>query len=119
MSDKLANYIRQRLNELDWSQNRLAKEAEISSAGMSKLMNGYAPSISMSKRLAKALNVETETILRLAGRLSAKRNEPNPEVDELVILFDQLDEADKDDILAMARLKAQRKKAEKRGKAKV
>jgi len=82
-------------------------------------MNDEPLSHSVIERLSVALDVSTETLMRMARRLPAKREGPDPEIDELVTLFDQLDDADKDDILAMARIKAQRKKTEKRGKAKV
>lgn len=58
-------------------------------------------------------------LLRLAGRLPPKRDQLDPDAAELVMLFAQMSDEDKDEFLRMGRLKVEKQKRGKREKQKV
>lgn len=68
MNEKLSEWIRNQLNERDWSQNRLAKEARLSSGTMSRLLNGDTRATpDMCKSIASAFDVPYKLVLEIAG----------------------------------------------------
>lgn len=109
MSEKLVQWIRDQLNDRDWSQNRLAKEADLTSSQISRIMNGQRPSPEVAHALAKALGVSPDFVLELGGRLP-KKQERTPLLEELIGLFFQLPEEDKEAEVATLRVRVERLK---------
>ncbi|MCS6909104.1 MAG: hypothetical protein NZM11_00820 [Anaerolineales bacterium] len=58
-------------------------------------------------KIAAAAGVSPEVVLRLAGLLP-KPPDWSPALDELATLFEQLPEDDQDELLSLARMKAQK-----------
>ena len=108
----LINYINARLNELNWSQNELARHAKVSKASISDVMNGRRPGIEVCKAIANALDVPEKTILVLSGHI--EDHDHSEELDELAELFAQLSEDDQDEIIKLARIKLKKSKPEKK-----
>ena len=105
MTNLLPKWLNEQLVARDWSQNRLGKEAGVSSGEMSRIMNGKLPGVEVALALARALRVPTETILRLAGRIP-QAPLSSPEFDEWGELFHQLGDEDRTEMLQIGRLKA-------------
>lgn len=109
MSEKLVDWIREQLNERDWSQNKLAKEAGLTSSQISRIMNGQRPSPEIARDLAKALNVSADFVLEMAGRLASKEKR-TPLIEELIGLFVQLPSEDREAEVATLRVRVERLK---------
>lgn len=56
--------IKQRMDELRWSQSRLSAESGVSQSGISAILTGKVePSVSTVQLLANALGVEVESLV--------------------------------------------------------
>lgn len=113
--ESFVNWLTQELNDRDWSQNRLAKEAGLSSSAMSRVMNGDQPSFEICKSIARALKVMPETVLYMSGLLP-KPPGYNPKADELQGHFAAMGEDDQDELLHISRGKIERRKGKRNGK---
>jgi transcriptional regulator with XRE-family HTH domain len=103
MAEELSDFITTQLNDRDWSQNKLAKQAHLSSSQISRIMNGNRPSPEVAMALGEALGVSAEHILKLSGRL-----EPDPpgmpkNMEEWTELFRRARPDDREKLLKMAR----------------
>ncbi len=105
MTNTLPKWLAEQLVERDWSQNRLGKEAGLSSSEMSRIMNGKRPSVEVALAIARALRVPAETLLRLSGQIP-KEPTSSPEFDEWGELFQQLGDEDRAEMLQIGRMKA-------------
>jgi len=70
--EELLVWLRQQLDSRGWSQNELAEKSGISSGLMSGIMNGRRPGMKVCKGLARALEVDEEVVLKLAGHIKKK-----------------------------------------------
>lgn len=112
-------WLQSKLDANHWSQNKLAKEAGITSGMMSKIMSGLRPGLTACQGIARAFSVDPNVVLRLAGHITTKPSDPDPRDSELVALFHQLSEEARDDELAKFRLMVERgKKRGRRGATK-
>lgn len=69
---KLTNFVNEKLVDLGWSYNELARRAELSSSGVSHVMSGVRnPGFDFCVGIARALGEPPEKILRLARLLPA------------------------------------------------
>jgi len=97
---KLAKFIVERARILGWSQNEVAARSGMSSAAMSNIISkGVIPTPANCIKIAKALDVPPEVVLRLAGYVRL----PESMDDEEAILlsdFAKLDDRAKRDVLA-------------------
>ena len=59
-------FLRDELLKREWSQNRMAKEAGLSNAEISRLINGKQPSYLVCQRIAQAFNVSVDFVLTQA-----------------------------------------------------
>lgn len=70
MGDKLADWITEQLEEKGWSQSKLAKRSDASRPLISQVLTGdKPPSAEFCVKVAQALGVVPEKLLRLAGIL--------------------------------------------------
>lgn len=66
----LTEWINEQLRERGWSMRELARRADVSHATISNVMNGQTqPGTSLCVKLAVALDVSTDYVLRLGGFL--------------------------------------------------
>lgn len=64
----LGQFIKRRLDELGWSQNRLGEESRIGSSSVSKLMRGLiAPTHENIEAIANALRIDQVRLKKEAG----------------------------------------------------
>jgi transcriptional regulator with XRE-family HTH domain len=98
------------LKKRDWSQSDLARESNTARATISNLLNeARNPGVDLLKAIAIALHYPPEFVFRMAGLLPPERK-GNPTDDELLHLFDQLNEGDQKEILEWVRFKAEKRK---------
>ena len=72
MSDTLRVWITQKIEKRGWSYRELARQANISHALISRTLSGdMTPSADFCIKVAQALDVSPEMVLRLAGILPA------------------------------------------------
>jgi transcriptional regulator with XRE-family HTH domain len=70
MEDKLSIWLNDQLEEHGWSMRELARRAGVSGASISLLISGQMSlSADMSRKLAQALDVPLEEVMRRAGIL--------------------------------------------------
>lgn len=90
------------LEERGWSDLQLAKRAGISHPVLSKARSGnQAIGWEACVKIARALDLPPTLVLEKAGLLP--ESTADPELEELAYLFQQLPEADRQRILAIAR----------------
>ena len=109
---ELIDWINEKLNDKNWSQNELARKAGVTSGVISLVMTGTRPGIKVCKAIANAFGVSEETVLKLAGHLEKERGY-DVERDELNSLFDTLPEEKKSDLLDIARTLGRKGKGKK------
>lgn len=103
-AQKISANIKERRAELDWNQARLAAEAGVSAAALSKIEQGQqrVPTIVVLRKLANALKVEVH---ELTGEQPVDRTESEQKNLEFYRKFGVIGELDKDDqdlLLGMA-----------------
>jgi transcriptional regulator with XRE-family HTH domain len=85
-----------------FSTREFAQHAGVSKTTLYDIINGKPASDKTLKQIAKALRVQPEFILRLAGSLPANPEE-KPKLREALFLFDQLDDEEQDQFLKLMR----------------
>jgi len=115
---KLAKFIVEQARILGWSQNEVAKRSGMSSAAMSNIISkGVIPTPANCVRIAKALDVPPEVVLRLAGYVRLPESMDDEEA-TLLSDFAKLDERAKRDVVAFVSvLKRALNEREKRRKS--
>lgn len=99
----LVTYINDQLQQRDWSQNRLAREAKLSPSQVSRVMNGVRPSPEIAGALGKALGLSAESVLKLAGRLEPDVQVVPKDMTEWREIFMQAKPAQREQLLKLAR----------------
>jgi transcriptional regulator with XRE-family HTH domain len=100
----------------DLNDRRLSMRAGISCSVLSKARTSAQPiGFEACLALAKALYVPATLVFQKAGLLPPAPLPPSREVSEFEFLFAELPEADQEDLLMLARLKAQRQQRLKHG----
>lgn len=96
---EFANWLQQQLNHRNWNQVELARRADISTAGISKIMSGDRKlGIDSLMGIARALNVSTDEVLRQAGLLPMPASATTDErrsVQDLHKKIDKLNQTDR------------------------
>lgn len=83
-------WLRAELDRRRWSNNELARQAGLSPAGVSQVMNGQQnPGVDFCRGVAKAFNEPPERVFRLAGLLPL-RPERDQVANEFLFYFDQM-----------------------------
>jgi len=84
----------------DWSQSDLARKADVSHARISQILSGDTPGTKILTRIARALHVPKEEILRQAGILPPlPTNGEKREAVKMMELFDRLAPAERERVL--------------------
>ncbi len=70
MSDKLTARLADELHSRGWSMREMARRAGVSHTTIANVLSGERkPTVNVCKGIARALNIPTEDVLRLAGML--------------------------------------------------
>ena len=111
---EFSDWIEKQLKQRNWNSADLARGAGLDTGMVSRILNGLRkPSPETLTAFAKSLHLAPETVFRAAGLLPPEQ-ELDPIDEELLNLFDQLDDEDQEELLALARMKlARREKNEK------
>lgn len=97
-----------RVRRID-SERELARQAGVSSPTINKVMNGGSVRADTLQTIADNLNLPVTDLLKAAGyNVEEKQDIKSRLVREIVRLMDRLDEDDQEEILAIARVKAER-----------
>lgn len=99
------------LEDTGLSESKFSRKAGISPSVFSKARNGVQPiKFEACIAIARAAHVQPEMVLRLAGLLPKAPNwKAEPEYEEWMGLFQDLSGEDRSELLALARMKQQRK----------
>lgn len=103
--DSFMDWLQGELDKRNWSSYELTKRARLSHSVMSKARNDKQPlGYDACIRIAKALELPATLVLQKAGLLPESPLEnPDPELDEMAFLFEQLSEEDRTRIISIAR----------------
>jgi transcriptional regulator with XRE-family HTH domain len=101
----LADWLRDRLKQQGISQRKLSIDTGIATGTISAMMHGHVPRANSVATLARYFNVETSTLLELAGiaEFSDVPGELPVEMRDLVRRLYRLDERERDAILNQMR----------------
>jgi len=95
------------LKERGWSDNQLAKSAKINSGTVSRIRSGTSPGWDVCAAIANAFKINPEIVMRMVGLLP-KPIDYNPKVEEMLWKFSEMGEDDQNEMLHIARMKADR-----------
>ncbi len=85
-----AEWLDDQLDLRSWSYNELARQAGVSSAGVSQVMTGRQnPGVGFCKAVAAALKVPADKVFRLAGLLP-EAPERDERVDEILYYYNEM-----------------------------
>jgi transcriptional regulator with XRE-family HTH domain len=102
-SEMFAQWITDELNIRSWSLRELGRRANLSNTTISQVLSGQAnPGLDFCKGIARAFGVRAEEVLARAGLIPAPPDETATSR-ELVAMFAQLGEEDKERVLVMVR----------------
>ncbi len=110
MDKMFSEWLAIELEKREWSPARLARVANISRTAISNILSGTrraGPDV--CKAIARAFNLPQISVFVAAGLLDPIPDQSS-EVDELVHCFQQLNQADRNELIEIARLKAARGK---------
>ncbi len=101
---KLAQWLREQLNRLDITQNELARQAGVSSATISAIRHGHTPTADTMRTLAKFFNVDTESLLEIAGIIEPLSDIPSDIPEDtraLLRRLRRLPDADREEVMRL------------------
>jgi len=108
--DHFPEWLNSELEKRNWSQRELARHAGITSGTISNLISGMrGRGIASLTAIAKALNLPPTSVFRAAGVLP-EEPEYIPLLDEWNAVFYDLTPDDREEILDIARMKANKHK---------
>ena len=114
MPTEFFDWLDEKEADLLLNDRQLSLSAGLASSVISKARSGIqAISWDACDRIARALNVPSETVFRLAGLLPTEK-EFDPEIEEIMGLLEKLGEDDREDILKLLQTKAERLKKGKK-----
>ena len=100
--EEMVTWLTKALKDKGWSLRELGRRANISHATISNILSGQSnPGLDFCIGIAKAFNIPTENVMRMAGILPTTNT--STKLEELTFLYEQLNESDKDSILTMVR----------------
>ena len=107
--DDFVKWLNAQTERRSWSNNELGRRAGVSRSTISLVLTGQqSPTWEFCYRMAQALKEPPEKVFRLAGLLPPAPPERDPLIQELLEIARKLDAADRDELLAYARLRYQR-----------
>lgn len=101
--EEFADWLQNELTSRGWDQAELARRSQTTTALISRILSGERlPGAVVARRLARAMVLAPEDVFRHAGILP--RTSPQPSgFDELSCIYTELDEDDRQRLLAVAR----------------
>lgn len=107
-------WLTSELQKRDWTAADLARNARISKGSISNIVSGARqPGKDVCEGIANAFKIPPEIVYRRAGLLPPlSNNSENKE--ELLHLFDMMDEDNREDTMDYARMKLQQQEREKK-----
>lgn len=107
--DDFVAWLNSQMEGKGWGIRETARRAGVSHPVISDILNlRKKPSFETCKALAELFEFPPEYVMRLAGLLQQLPNR-DPDDEEMLHLFGQLDEGDQEEILQIARLKIARR----------
>lgn len=104
---EFAEWLKKEMEKRGLRQVDLARRTGIGTGQISRILNmerGVGPESAVA--IARALKIPPETVFRKAGLLPPAPDEPldhTPKVREIVHLYEQLEDRDQDEVLAIVR----------------
>lgn len=109
-----SDWLSKELKKREWNQSDLARRAGVTRGGISNLLNNVRnPGPEILEGIAKALDYPPTVVFRKAGLLP-KEEEYNPTNEELLHLYNQLDENEQEEIRKWIRFKVEENKRKER-----
>lgn len=103
MNDSFSDWLIDQLNMHGWSYREFGRRIDVSNTHATNLAHGTAKADPETlQRIASVFNVPVELVFRKAGLLP-KRTKETHHKQELLYLFDQLDDRTQETVLAMLR----------------
>jgi transcriptional regulator with XRE-family HTH domain len=110
-----SQWLKNEMKIRGWRQADLARATGIDSSVFSRILNlEREPSPDTCRAIAKALVLPPEVVFRKAGFLPEKPYEPpeqSPDILEMIRLYNDLEDADQHEVLAIIRTIVKEKKA--------
>ena len=109
---EFTDWLEEKLKEKHWSGAELARRAKVSQAIVSLVLNGQRqPGPDFCEAVASAFKIPSDVVFRKAGLLP---EEPvnNERRQELVHLFELMDETNREDTIDYARMKLEKQERE-------
>lgn len=104
--DTFGIWILEELEDRGWSMSELARRSGVTHATISRIVSGERnPSAKMCVAIARALKMQSEEVMRLAGLLPSKPDE-TLDIERALYLFNQLSPTQRKIILAQMRVLA-------------
>ena len=105
---EFSSWIQKNLDQRGMTQADLARGSGLTSAAVSRIMDGSrGVGPDASRAIARALDLPEEEVFRQAGLLSPKNEDP-PTLSEWIHYFLQADEEERDRMLEVAKTLSQR-----------
>jgi transcriptional regulator with XRE-family HTH domain len=112
----ISDWLQSNLDRRGWSQSELARRAGLSSATVSDILSGNArPGFNFCRKVARAFELRTEEVLRIANLLDPLPPETSL-FEQARYYFNQLSEDEKDIILSQMRALVERRERKEREK---
>lgn len=99
--DAFAKWLVSELDKRDLSRSELARLSGLAPGTISNIINGQRGRSNRSlSAIARALKLPDETIFRVAGILPKTNDAGDPEADEIIRQYKELDQRDRDAVIA-------------------
>lgn len=99
-NDQFAIWLLEEMEKRGWSQSELARRAKVSHGRISQILSGEQAGSRVLTKIANALHLPPETVLRRAGILPPlPTNGEKREAIEMMELFDRLAPAERERVL--------------------
>lgn len=104
------DWLADELTRRGWSHNELARRAGVSQPNVSAIAKGQNPGCDFCIKIAAALEVPPEKVLRLAGILPSDLPSDDSNLQELIELARSLPPEEREELLKYARFRYQQQK---------
>jgi len=104
MSNELITWLTHKLDQLDWSHGKLARQSNVSRPLITQVLSGdVPPSADFCIKVAQALSESPEKVLRLAGKLPPLPASEDVTLQELMDLAKNLPPEQRKELLRYTR----------------
>lgn len=107
-------WLQKEMDEREWSISDLARNAGVARGSIANILRGDRnPGVDVCEAIARAFKISPESVYRYAGLLPPELK-PDEKRQELVHLFELMDEANREDTIDYARMKLQKQEREEK-----